>query len=83
MIENLEYHNYKKEINDWTFSSKNFEIVVFHENNMGHCIIMDGMKVAAKIIVADNMVRFSTSEGYAVQIDIGEKTVTVFKEKNT
>lgn len=73
------YYDYKK-INEWTLSSSGYEVVIFEEDDIGRCIVLDGMKVAAKLIIVGNIIKVNTIEGYSVQIDANEKVVKVIKE---
>lgn len=73
-------YNVSKKMNGWSITSTGYEVVVFEGNGMGKCIVIDGMKVAAKVIFIDDMMRVNTIEGYAVQINCNEKTMSIIKE---
>lgn len=66
----------------WQISNNfNAEILIFEGNNTGRCMIVDGMKVVVKIIFADDILKINTVDGYAVQLLISDKVISVIKEE--
>lgn len=77
------YERIEKQVFDWSISCKGNEIFVLSDENMGRAIAMDGMKVAAKVTLVDNLVKVNTIEGYAAQINFGEKHIIIINERIT
>lgn len=64
----------------WILKCKGNEIIILSGEGMGRAIVMDGMKVAAKIAFVDDMVRVNTIEGYAAQINFSDKSILIINE---
>jgi hypothetical protein len=66
---------------DWHITNNiNAEILVFEGDGIGRCIVIDRMKIAAKILFAGDVVKVSTVEGYSTQISFVDKYISVIKE---
>jgi hypothetical protein len=74
------YDRIKKRVFDWTIQTSGEEIIILEGEEMGRAIVLDQMKVAAKVAFVDDVVRVNTIEGYTAIINFEDKTIMIVME---
>jgi hypothetical protein len=74
------YDRRVKRVFDWTIQTSGKEIVVLEGEGMGRVIVLDEMRVAAKISFVDDVVKVNTIEGYTALINFEDKTISINNE---
>jgi hypothetical protein len=74
------YERREKRVFDWTIQTRGNEIIILEGEEMGRAIVLDQMKVAAKISFVDDVVKVNTIEGYTALINFEDKTISINNE---
>lgn len=74
------YERNEKQVFDWLIQTTGNEIIIQESNGMGRAIVLDQMKVAAKIAFVDDVVKVNTIEGYTAVINFDEKSIIIRSE---
>lgn len=74
------YDQRKKMVFDWTIQTEGNEIIILEGEGMGRAIVLDQMKVAAKVAFVDDVVKVNTIEGYTALINFEDRVLTIINE---
>lgn len=77
------YDQRKKMVFDWTIQTEGNEIIILEGEGMGRAIVLDQMKVAAKVAFVDDVVKVNTIEGYTALINFEDKAITIINETDS
>jgi hypothetical protein len=74
------YDRREKRVFDWTIQTNGNEIIILEGEEMGRAIVLDHMRVAAKVSFVDDVVKVNAIEGYAALINFEDKNINIVKE---
>jgi hypothetical protein len=74
------YDRREKRVFEWTIQTSGNEIIILEGEETGRAIVLDQMKVAAKVAFVDDVVRVNTIEGYTALINFENKNINIEKE---